>query len=149
MATKKQDNKKASGKSDHISKLGLSLGLGTAAAIAAGSYYLYGTKYGAKNRRKLRGWMLKMKGEVMDKLEGLNDIDQTRYYNAVDSVVSRYAKMKKVDTNELYSLAKDLKRHWKSIKTDVEQIRNEIERAKAKPASAKAKSGKKIRVEYK
>lgn len=63
--------------------------LATAAAIAAGGYFLYG-KDAAKNRKRVKGWMLKVKGEVLDEIEKLKEIDEERYHKIVDNVVGKY-----------------------------------------------------------
>ena len=52
------------------------LGLGMLAALSAGAYYLYGTKEGVKKRLKIRGWMLKAKGEMMEKMENMKEFDE-------------------------------------------------------------------------
>ena len=45
------------------------------AAVAAGAHFLYG-KDGATNRKKVRGWALKAKGEMLEKLEENFPINQ-------------------------------------------------------------------------
>ncbi len=92
--------------------------LGVAAAAvgaAAAGFFLYGPK-GAENRQKIRGWTLKAKGEVLEKLEDAKDISDESYDAIVDAVTARYAKLKKVGEEEADKLNKELKKHWKSIK---------------------------------
>ena len=89
-------------------------GLGIAVLAAAGTYYLYG-KNGAKNRRKVKGWMLKVKGEVLDKLEGLKDINREKYDEIVDKATKKAKRIKKVTAPELKRLNQDLKRAWTKI----------------------------------
>ena len=45
-------------------KVGIGFGLTAAAVTAAGAFFLYGSKEAAKNRKKVKGWMLKAKGEA-------------------------------------------------------------------------------------
>jgi hypothetical protein len=48
------------------------IGAGIAAGVAAaalGAYFLYGSKDAKKNRAKVKGWMLKARGEVLEQLE--------------------------------------------------------------------------------
>ncbi|OIO31901.1 MAG: hypothetical protein COZ49_01395 [Candidatus Yonathbacteria bacterium CG_4_10_14_3_um_filter_47_65] len=88
--------------------------LATAAAIAAGGYFLYG-KDAAKNRKRVKGWMLKVKGEVLDEIEKLKEIDEERYHKIVDNVVGKYKMAKDADKKELEGIIKELKGHWDSI----------------------------------
>lgn len=90
--------------------------LGLAAAAAAGAYFLYGSKEGAKRRAKVRGWALKAKGEVLDKLETMKEVNEDAYNKIVDTVTDKYKKAKNIDVAELALLSQDLKRHWGNIK---------------------------------
>jgi hypothetical protein len=111
MATKKQK--------DIAKKVGIGAAVtGLVAAAAAGGYYLYGP-HGEKNRVKVKSWMLKAKGEVLEKMEKLREIDQDAYNKIVDQVATRYAKMKTVTKKEADEMARDLKKHWKQIYDDV------------------------------
>jgi len=95
---------------------GVGLGLGMLAALSAGAYYLYGTKEGAKKRLKIRGWMLKAKGEVMEKMESLKEVNEGTYNALVESVMKKYNGLKNIDPKEVNELVDDLKKHWKNIK---------------------------------
>ncbi len=95
---------------------GSGLGLALAAAAAAGIYFLYGSNDAKKNRKAVKGWTLKAKGEVLEKLENLKgELTEENYHKIVDSVTSKY-KDRKEDAE---ALVKDLKGHWKSIKKHV------------------------------
>ncbi len=89
-------------------------GIGLAAVAAAGAYFLYGER-GAKNREKISGWTLKMKGEVLEKVEQLKAIDRETYTELVDKVAARYAKLEKVSASELRRLTVELKNAWAHI----------------------------------
>ena len=89
-------------------------GVGLAALAAAGTYFLYG-KQGAKNRKMIAGWSLKMKGEVLEKVEALKAIDREAYNELVDKVAVRYAKLEKVSATELRHLTTELKNAWAHI----------------------------------
>ena len=93
-------------------------GVGLAALAAAGSYFLYGKK-NAKNREVVAGWTLKMKGEVLDKMETIKELNEDNYYKAVDTVAARYKKLKKVSATELKHMVKELKGGWEHIKKQV------------------------------
>jgi hypothetical protein len=86
-----------------------------AAGIAAG-YFLLG-KDGAKNRKKIKSWTLKAKGEVLEKIEKWkNDFNESDYKGLIDMVADKYRKIKDMDPAEVESFAKELKSHWKDIK---------------------------------
>jgi len=90
-----------------------------AVAAAAGAYYIFGTKEGAKTKKKIQGWVLKLKGDVLTKLEGMKEVTQEKYDEVVDTVTQKYAKLKDVNTDELQALAKDMKKHWGAIQKTV------------------------------
>ena len=114
-----------------------------AAGVAAG-YFLYG-KDGAKNRKKVKGWMLKAKGEVLERLEKLKDIDEEDYNKIIDSVSAKYSKMKSLDKDEVAKLMDDLRVHWKSIEKKLEPKKKKARAAITKSASSvKRKVTKKI-----
>ena len=98
-----------------INKVGIGIGVAAVvAAAAAGAYFLYG-KNGAKNRKQLKSWAVKMKGEVMEGIEKMKEVNQAAYEAVVDQVSKRYAKIKNVSPKELAELAREMKGHWRSI----------------------------------
>ena len=93
-------------------------GIGLAAAsvaAVAGGYLLYGVKDAAKNRKKVRGWALKAKGEILEKIENMQEVTEDKYQNVVDAVNKKYSSLKNVDPMELTALISDAKKHWKTI----------------------------------
>ena len=90
----------------------IAVGAGIAALSAIG-YFFFGPK-GEKNRKKLKGWMIKMKGEIVEKMEGLQEVTEPVYNNIVDGVAAAYIKAGTA-REEVMSLADDLKKHWKAI----------------------------------
>ena len=111
---KQQPTKKGSGSSG----AGALLGAGVLAA-AAGVYFLYGSKDAVKNRKKIQGWALRAKGEVIDALENVREVNEEKYHLVIDKIMKKYSQMKSVDPKEVEMLAKDMKRHWKSFKGDL------------------------------
>ena len=93
--------------------------VGVAAAAAAGAYFLYGTKDGKKKMKQIRGWALKAKGEVLQKVEQLKEVNEDLYHQVIDSVLKRYETLKSVSPAELAAVAKELKGHWKNIKKEL------------------------------
>ena len=92
----------------------LGAGVGLAALAAAGVYFLYGKK-GSKNRERIEGWVLQLKGEVLEKMENLKDINQQAYDDLVDETVQRYGRVKRVSASELEHITVELKNAWTHI----------------------------------
>jgi len=118
MAVKKKTTKKK------VSKSGVGGGIGIAAlaaATAAGVYFLYGSKNAPKTRKKIKGWTLKVKGEVLEKIEKMENIDEGDYKKIVDTVTKKYEKIKTVSTKEVLALAKELKTQWREISKDADK----------------------------
>jgi gas vesicle protein len=92
----------------------LGAGIGLAAVAAAGTYFLYG-KHGAENREAIKGWAVRMKGEVLHKLEHLKDVNQAAYNEIVDETAQRYGRTKRVSASELRHITGELKNAWGHI----------------------------------
>lgn len=103
---KKQKNK------SNIGKV-IAIGAGVAGSVLA-AYMLFG-KDGAKNRKIVRGWGLKMKGEIIEKFENSKDVSEKLYHDIVDAAHKKYAKLKNVDEQELQKTITEIKKHWKDI----------------------------------
>jgi uncharacterized protein YpuA (DUF1002 family) len=123
-------------KNDSHSSVGSKMvaGLGTAAAFAAiaGTIFVFGTKAGSKQGKKVKGWALKMKGEVLEKLENLKEVSEERYNEAIDMVSKRYQNAKKIDPEELGLIVSDMKKHWKIIKNQIDGKRKPAKKKVAK-----------------
>lgn len=85
------------------------------AAIAAGVYFFFGPD-GKKHQKKMRGWMVRMKGEVLEKIEGAQDMSESAYNEIVNTVAKAQELTGKIPKEEIAALATDLKRQWRSIK---------------------------------
>lgn len=105
------------------SKTGIAILGGLAVAAAAGAYFIHGNKAVQRDIKKkvksVKGWALKAKGEVMQKIENLKAIDEELYNKAIDAVMKKYENVKNIDTSEVVSVAKELKSHWKNIKKEL------------------------------
>ncbi|MGM0482648.1 MAG: hypothetical protein ACQEP6_02180 [Patescibacteria group bacterium] len=131
MTKKTSDNKKRSAKS----YLTWGASIGALAAGAAGAYFLYGTKEGAKRRKKMKSWAVRMKGDVMKKLENLKEVNEEIYNKVIDEVGEQYKKVKSIDPQEVADMVDEMKRYWKHVRKDLE--------APAKKASSKKKTSAK------
>ncbi len=107
---------------------------GLAAATAAGIYFLHHNKGAQKKIKNIKGWVVKAKGEIMEKVEKLKEVNEDLYNNAVDAVMTRYQKLSSIDGSELAAVTTEIKSHWKNIAREL--------KAGAKAASAGAKSVK-------
>jgi len=89
------------------------VGAGIAAASAA-AYVLFGPD-AKKNKKAIKGWAVKMKGEIIERLENAKELTEPVYNKVIDEVSKKYAKAKKVDAKEIEAIVKDIKKHWKAI----------------------------------
>ena len=100
------------------SNIGTKLGLaGLAVAGIAGAYFLYG-KNGAKNRKAIKTWTLRAKADVLEKLEKAKEVSEDTFHSVVDEISTKYgSKVKDISPEDIALFAKDLKKHWKDIKS--------------------------------
>lgn len=96
-------------------KLGLGVGLTAAAVAAAGAYFLYGSKSAPKNRRQVKSWALKAKGEVLEALEKAEKMTEGEFNALVEGVVGTYAKAQKVSKAELSDFKKEMGDNWSGL----------------------------------
>lgn len=96
-------------------KVGIGFGLTTAAVAAAGAYFLYGSKQSTQNRKKVKGWMLKAKGEVLEALEKAETITEGEYKALVDTASGVYSTMKHATAGEVKDFKKEMNEHWTKL----------------------------------
>lgn len=118
----------------------IAAGLAGLTAAAVGAYYLYGSKDASKNRAKVKGWMLKAKGEVLEQLENAQEVTETTYMSALNAVMQKYNELKNIDPSELEAFMDEMKSHWTGLKKTVEKT---VKKAAAPKKKASAKKGKK------
>ena len=104
----KKNNKNNIGKA-------IAVGAGIAALTAAGYFFL--GPNGKQNRKTARGWMIKMKGEVIEQMEKAKNLTKSSYSDMVDRIAKKY--LSSADKAEVVKLAKELKSHWKYISDKV------------------------------
>jgi hypothetical protein len=108
------------------------------AGLAATAYFFFGPK-GKKHRQHAKAWAIKMKGEVVEKLEAAREITEPVYREIIDAVARDYKKGKKASQPEVEALAQDLKKHWKTMSKLAIAAKQEV----AKDALRVAKAAKK------
>ena len=122
-------------KSSHLlAKVGIGLAAATVAGAAA-TYFIY-EKSSPKTRKKIRGWTLKAKGEVLERLEDLKVVNEKIYNQVIDEVGKKYKAAKKIDAKDIDKLTSELKKHWKSIQKEY--------KAKAKKVVKKKTTKKRV-----
>ena len=97
------------------------------AGIAATTYFFFGPK-GKKNQKHAKAWAIKMKGDVIEKLEMARDVSEPAYNEIIDSVATEYEKSKKASREEINALARDLKKHWKTISRGARVAKRDVAR---------------------
>lgn len=105
-----------------VSKKGVSakqvIGIGAGiAALTAAAYVLFGPE-GKKNRKAIRSWSVKMKGEIIEKFENAKELTEPVYHQIIDNVQAKYAKLKNVDQAELTETIAQMKKHWNLMKKE-------------------------------
>lgn len=123
-------------------KVGIGVGLTAAAVTAAGAYFLYGSKNAAKNRKKVKSWMLKAKADVLETLENAEHITEQEYKQLIDNVLSAYGKARTLSKKDVKDFEREMKDHWGDIVKNGKQYVVEHAQAPAKQA-AKKKATKK------
>ncbi len=124
-----------------VSGKAMGIGAGLVAAAAIGAYFLAG-KDGAKNRKAVKGWMLKAKGEVLEKLENLESVSQEAYEKAVQEVTARYQNMKQVDPQDFAALMMEMKKYWNMMKRGAKKATGSKKAAGSRKASGSTSSKK-------
>jgi hypothetical protein len=109
------------------------------AGLAAGAYFFFGPK-GKKNREHAKAWAIKMKGDVVEKLETVKEITQPVYLAIIDAVAKEYKVSKKASQEEIDTLATDLKKHWKSISKLAIATRKDLAKNASKIATVSKKT---------
>lgn len=127
-------------------KLGIGVGLTTAAVAAVGAYFLYGSKDAPKNRKKVKSWALKAKGEVLEVLEKAEKITEGEFNDLVAGVAKTYGTVQKLSKKEMAEFKKEMAENWQDlVKSGVAKVFSaEAPKAPAKKAAAKVPAKKAV-----
>lgn len=120
-------------------KVGIGIGLTTAAVAAAGAYFLYGSNDAKQNRKKVKSWMLKAKAEVLETLEQAQEMTEEEYDKLIDTVSGAYSRLKDASKADIATFKREMKQHWGGI----EELAKPISKVMASTAAAKKPAAKK------
>lgn len=126
-------------------KVGIGVGLTAAAVAAAGTYFLYGSKNAAKNRKTVKSWALKAKAEVLEKLEEAKEMTQEEYEALIGSVAATYAGVKNASKVDIKAFKDEMKDHWKAIEKSAQPKKMAAKKAVKKVVKKVAAAKKSIK----
>ena len=133
-------------------KLGIGVGLTTAAVAAAGAYFLYGSKDAPKNRSKIKSGILRAKAEVLETLENAQEITEDEFRDLVDSVVKTYSTVQSLSTKDLKEFKTEMVDNWGELVESgvakvmtVEQIAKKVAKRKETKPTKKASAKKPVK----
>ena len=109
------------------------------AGLAATAYFFFGPK-GKKHQQHAKAWAIKMKGEVVEKLEQAKEITEPVYLAIIDTVTKEYKKGKRASQPEIEALATDLKKHWKTMSKMAIAAKQETVKSASKVTSVAKKA---------
>ncbi len=99
------------------------------ASLAAGTYFFFGPK-GKKHQKHAKAWVIKMKGDIIEKLESAKEVTEPIYHSIIDAVAADYMNKMKNGKEDVAEVIADLKKQWRTLSKAV----------KSKPKSAAKKS---------
>jgi gas vesicle protein len=123
-------------------RIGIGVGITAAAVAAASTYFLYGSKSAAKNRKSVKSWMLKAKAEVLEKLEDAKNMSQEEYEELINTIAGTYSELKSASRVDIKSFKEEMKDHWKAIEKSATPKKKVAKKAPAKKVAKKAPAKK-------
>ncbi len=90
------------------------------AALGAATYYLFGPE-GQKHRKDFKSWTVKMKADIIEKIEEAGEVTESLYHKIVDEVAAGYVKAGKAGKEEITLYADTLKKQWERIVETVDE----------------------------
>jgi len=124
-------NKKTEKKSDTLKYTAIGMSL---ASLAAGAYFFFGPK-GKKHQKHAKAWVIKMKGDIVEKLELTKEVTEPLYNTIIDTVAAKYKKNIKNSEEDIIEIVDDLKKQWKNL--------NKATKSKTKTSTKKKAATKK------
>jgi gas vesicle protein len=125
----KKKTEKVSKKNKTKKMVGLGVGI---AVLGVASYLLFGPD-GKKNQKKIKGWAIKMKGEIIEEFEKMKELTQADYHKIIDQIQKKYSKIKKIDKKELTQVVDQMKNYWKTIEKKNKKPIKKVTKRKISP----------------
>ena len=114
------------------------------AALGAATYYFFGPE-GKKHQKNFKGWMIKMKADIVEKIEDAGEVTETVYHKIIDEVADAYAKTGKVSKEEIAVYGDLLKKQWDNVvKSTKKPVKQAVKVAKAPVERIAKKIAKKV-----
>ena len=104
--------------------------------LAATAYFLLGPN-GQKNQNNFKVWAIKMKSDILEKLEASKNVSEPIYHQIIDTIATKHEKANKAKPVEIKTLAKDLKKHWSTISQSTSAIKQKTTKASSKAGDKK------------
>lgn len=125
-------------------KVALEVGAGVlaAAAAAGASYYFYGDKAAKKHRAAATKWAKGMKADVIKEAKKLQKLDQKAVGALVDKAAAAYSTARSVDKTDLAAASRELKKHWRKVEEEIQNLKSRVGGPKKKTAAKKAPAKK-------
>lgn len=129
-----------------VSKNNTGKAVGVAAGMAAvgvAAYLLFGPE-GKKNKKLIKSWAVKMKADILEKIENLEEVTSPVYEKIVDEVGNRYKKLKNINLEDLEKEIATFKKNWKDMeRKSKSQVRRVNKKVVAPAKEVVEKSGTK------
>ncbi len=125
-------------------KWGIGIGLTAATVAAAGTYFLYGSKDAAKNRKQVKSWMLKAKAEVLEGLERAQHMTKAEYEDLINTIGSAYSTVNNATKKDINEFKKEMKEQWSTIEKYATDALPKKSVAKKKAKKVAKKAAKKV-----
>lgn len=126
------------------------MSIGAVASAIAGAYYLYGSRDGEAKRKQITAWSIKMKGEILEKVEKLKEVSEPKYKEIVKAVSAKY---KQVETKEMKKVVDELHSTWgkmkKEVMAEIAKRQEQIAKENAKLAKGTLTPGGKVKASAK
>ncbi len=106
---------------------------GSVIALSAAGYLLFGPE-GKKHRRDFKSWMIRMRADVLKKMEEAKDLTAPAYQSIVSDVEKQYRTLKNVGSQELAREAAILRKNWHAAKKTIKKATVKSPRRKSSRA---------------
>lgn len=124
-------------------KVGIGVALSAAAVAAAGAYFLYGSPSAANNRKKVKAWTLKAKGEVLEAMEKASKMTADEYQTLVNGIAAGYSKMQTVSKADVNDFKKEMMTNWHKVAKTAMGVKKSVKKAAKKTVKKAAKKAAK------